>query len=571
MPKNPSWPAPVPGFTAPAAGEHPRLLFRTADLPALRAKAQTPEGKAILARLRSLLGGDGEAYTTVKSPANKPYSMGDKAWLVDQRPGCLTMGHAAGYGLLYQVTGEAKYAQNGLKAFEDYMAGVRDRDDRYALVNPGGELRTGASWGSIALGYDLCASGWSEADRKRAAAALAGAKGDNFDLQKVVTKPKYGPAKNHTGGIVSSGIVAAALLGDPGAEAVQAGWLDANFDQVTGMFTKGFGDGGWYAEGQGASHVSSNTMLCTWLKASKVACGKDFITPRPNAQWLTLRWVFELIPIDGAAQYPLRSAADSSYGTDVFERDGISHGGQFAEGFGAVEAKYLPALLWVYRNTLEPYEHDKRVWAKTADPTVYLGTGEKSWDCFIYPHKAVQAFINWPIGIEPANPATVMPRVMRDSIHGYYGVRSGWKDGDDCLMTALLGCGPKDGYTPKDFPVIVWGFGRKFTLGRFTAASAGDWKPKADGSGMVLAVEGKVLAADVSGASGCPMLIVTAGIDGSGDGKILHSVPVEVGELKLTIHTLANGPHPAVKAEGATITVGGQTVTVANGSVSFAR
>ena len=40
------WPADVAGWKAPAAGEHPRLLFRKADLPELKKRAQTPEGKA---------------------------------------------------------------------------------------------------------------------------------------------------------------------------------------------------------------------------------------------------------------------------------------------------------------------------------------------------------------------------------------------------------------------------------------------------------------------------------------------------------------------------------------------
>ncbi len=55
------WPAPVPGWKAPKPGEHPRLLFRKADIPALRERAKTPEGQAILKRLRQQLNGsDGQ-------------------------------------------------------------------------------------------------------------------------------------------------------------------------------------------------------------------------------------------------------------------------------------------------------------------------------------------------------------------------------------------------------------------------------------------------------------------------------------------------------------------------------
>jgi len=39
------WYARVKGFKPPAAGEHPRLLFRKSDLPALRKKAKTPRAR----------------------------------------------------------------------------------------------------------------------------------------------------------------------------------------------------------------------------------------------------------------------------------------------------------------------------------------------------------------------------------------------------------------------------------------------------------------------------------------------------------------------------------------------
>ena len=47
---------PVAGFTPVAPGEHPRLLFRKTDLSSLRQKAETPDGKAILCRLRKTTG-----------------------------------------------------------------------------------------------------------------------------------------------------------------------------------------------------------------------------------------------------------------------------------------------------------------------------------------------------------------------------------------------------------------------------------------------------------------------------------------------------------------------------------
>ena len=36
------WPKPIDGHQPITAGEHPRLFFRKVDLPALRARAETP-------------------------------------------------------------------------------------------------------------------------------------------------------------------------------------------------------------------------------------------------------------------------------------------------------------------------------------------------------------------------------------------------------------------------------------------------------------------------------------------------------------------------------------------------
>ena len=71
------WYTSITGYQPPKPGEYPRLLFRQSDLPALRQKAKTPEGQAILRRLRYLLdGAEGEAMTTVFSEATHAYMEG---------------------------------------------------------------------------------------------------------------------------------------------------------------------------------------------------------------------------------------------------------------------------------------------------------------------------------------------------------------------------------------------------------------------------------------------------------------------------------------------------------------
>ncbi len=132
-PVDPSpWPAEVSDFKAPAAGEHPRLLFRRDDLPALREKAKTPEGQAIIKRLRATLNGtDGETMPTIYNGSsrayegNKPNSAAEvkkddakkddsknndkDAGKSQEMPlGAYSFSHVAGYGLLYQLTGDKK-------------------------------------------------------------------------------------------------------------------------------------------------------------------------------------------------------------------------------------------------------------------------------------------------------------------------------------------------------------------------------------------------------------------------------------------------------------------------------
>ncbi len=122
------WHVPVAGHVPIVAGEHPRLLFRRSDLSTLRAKATTPEGQAILRRLRLLLdGANGETMTTRLNPA----TTFDQASKTPPLDGTYTIGHAAGYGLLFQLTGDPKFVEFRRECFERALAGTRDRDEGF--------------------------------------------------------------------------------------------------------------------------------------------------------------------------------------------------------------------------------------------------------------------------------------------------------------------------------------------------------------------------------------------------------------------------------------------------------
>jgi hypothetical protein len=157
------WPSKVVKFQEVAPGEHPRLLFRKSDLPALRAKAKTPEGEAIINRLRVQLDG-AKGDSMPKLPSGQPNTNenakdGDDA---NVTVGLYTLSHVAGYGLIYQLTGDKKYADLGRKCMELALKGQRDRDGRYSFRKPDGALRAGPSIGWYALGPagPRLADGW---------------------------------------------------------------------------------------------------------------------------------------------------------------------------------------------------------------------------------------------------------------------------------------------------------------------------------------------------------------------------------------------------------------------------
>jgi hypothetical protein len=120
-------PATLTDHTAPQPGEHPRLLVRKSQIPALRQKAQTPWGQQMIERLKKA--------TDLKS------------------------GQAVAQGLLYVLTGEKEYAD---KARELIDGDWRGWSTTSGVVHegPARALHT-------ALAYDLVYDTCDEAFRKR--------------------------------------------------------------------------------------------------------------------------------------------------------------------------------------------------------------------------------------------------------------------------------------------------------------------------------------------------------------------------------------------------------------------
>ena len=527
------WPKPVPGHVPVQPGEHPRLLFRRSDLPALKARARTPAGKAILKRLMDILSSDlGDQIER----AIKDEDAGARA------TSNYTLSHPAGFGLLYHLTGNKRYADLAREAMDKALSGVRDPDERYSFRKPNGALRAGPSLGLTALGYDLCYDGWHEDYRRKVCRAIAEYnEGANASLPELVRGSRHMPASNHWGMQVGGGALGAlAVMGDPGAEAVPMDELLAQSRKaMIRNVTEGFGDHGWFAEGDGTGVMASHIVYLAAIQAWRVAGGLDFAAPRPNCRWPVLKFVLQTIPRGDQPDFPKRGA----YPHNVWSRDGMSGPGTFCEGFGVVHDYEKPALLWLYNRVSRKLDVDAGAPFETAS---------------CYPHRAVLSFVNWPFGMDELDPAECIPRAIRDEKFGFYACRNRFKDENDILVTLQTQNTRGWHRANTDASVWIWGLGKKEKWGAFRAKAA-YWQPAADGSMILAGGDGTHLAVDFSGASGADAMLVMAG-PGAGEGT-----KVEVGGTVFALKFVTSGAEPDVRVQGDKIVVGKQTVAIEDG------
>ncbi len=537
------------GHVPPAPGEHPRLFFRRDRLEELKARAKTPEGRAILTRLRKTLnGGDGQSLPAVRNPMTSAYGKqgGPKPRKTELPVGAYSISHAAGYGFLYQLTAERKYAALGRQCFERAFAGTRDRDReaRYSWKRPGGALRAGPSLGWYAAGYDLCCDGWDEEFRKEVARAIMNYdEGKHCSLPELARGSRHMPASNHWGMQVGgAGLALLAIMNDPGVDMKKIEpLLEQNAKAMVLNMTKGFGDHGWFPEGDGTGSMSSQIAFIPALQAWRTAGGRDFISPRPNAPWMTLKWIFLTVPRDGKPDFPCRGA----YPHNVWDRDGISGAGYFCEGFGGVREIHTPALLWFYNRHFAARDAENGTPFDTPSP---------------YPHHAILSFVNWPFGTEERNPAACLPRTVGDTTYGFYMCRNRWKDADDIVVSVQT-------YSTRGWhrarstgAVFVWGLGKKSKWGHLRNGLS-YFRPAADGSASMRSGDGTCLAVDFSGACGAPAMLVMCGRGAPRDGR------VTAGDVAFAFRFLTRGKPPEPAVAGDKIVIDKQAVRFADGHI----
>jgi hypothetical protein len=504
-----SWPVSIEGFVAPKPGEHPRLLFRKDDVADLRAKAKTAVGKAMIERLKYLLGG-GEAMPTEFNP-NPPLNIGPKG-PAQLKPGAFTVNHAAGFGLLYQLTGEKKYADLARKCLDKVFEGQVDRDERYSWTHPGTGFRLSGVLQGVSIAYDLCYDGWDEEYRREVAKEIQtnaprkyNGKGGPFTLEELAKGSKYPPSSNHYGAYLSGpGFAALALKGDPGADDKRLEKILKTVESsMRTVMTRAYGDRGWFGEGTGSDKTACFPGLVGLMQSMRIAHGKDWCEGAPNGRHVILTRALELTNAPDMVARPPRGLY--AHGTDSFyggrratyrDSGGWSSDGLFSIGLGALPDRYKPGMKWIYQNFVEP----------DTDPT------ERIYEARIDPLHAVYAFVNWPLDVEAENPEKAFPLAIHDSVHGYVLARSGFSvDRNEVLFTGLCRKGPT-GYHKTRAPQDVWVWFRDYRIhmGQFSRRGISNWKAGSDGSAM-FTNSGNVWAIDYSGAAGCEGAIAAMG------------------------------------------------------------
>jgi hypothetical protein len=554
-------PAPVTNFTPVRPGEHPRLFFREAERPALRKRAQSPEGQVILARCKKYLGIEGNPEVAY------------------------TLWHGAGAGFLFQMTGDKKYADLAREHVQKALDGAIDKDKRYSFRRPSEPLRAGPSISAIAMAYDLCYEGWEPAFRKTVCEALmnydepTGKGGPRVGLERMAVTPyNPNPVSNHFAlQVGGAGLTVLAIKGDDGADDAKLAKYQEGVDKAARkVLTMDFGQTGYFHEHAGPGVIATSWTFIPWLQAQRVCAGRDWISASSAAEWISLRFVMETLPTELGPQYTNptggKLVAGGGYGTQQLIQNGGHHAAYFCEGFGAIRPERKPAMRWVYDHFVQPAEaklYPNDVEARGA-----------SFDIFNYPHRALFALVNWPWDMPPENPEKTMPKAVGDPVMGQYLFRNRWQDADDTIVAVLFGARTTDGDARR---CMVWGQGEQLVFGniapsvenasvKYSRAKIDLFEPRIDGSGVVSA-GGNAIGVDFSKASGAEAVVVMVGPGASGgkSGSRSKVSSVTAGGTSFSILTISGGAHPEPKADGDQITLGGQSISFDGKKIVFTK
>ncbi len=506
------------------AGGHPRLVFGAGDVGALRDRAATEEGRAVMARLEALLRAE---------------------------PTAIDAGfHAAGHGMMHQLTGDASHARRARGLVDQVIADKllhETKDGPVALW--GGDykmiIRTDPAVG-VALAYDLCCDAWDETYRRGIAAALdakakqllrGGGQGWNASLMS-----------NWSANVgAAAGLTAMAAAGDDGAPDAAATLAQAK-RKVDGYLEAAVGTRGWVQESWIYYRYPLGHHLLPFLRCYRQAVDGEGYKGGP-ADWYALLFAHAMSAEPCERYVPMVNGGRA-------EASNHFRSGEMVMGYALLPPRVRPGALWMMRRR-------------------YGLEGDGTFDITL-PHHAVFALADWPVGEAAVNPAQVVPRVWEDERKGLCLFRDRWRDGDDfvacfdmCLNTeggtgrprcaggfAVVGLGQRWAVsrTMKRSPRGAFNVVQMDEMAEDASGHRLDFAGEDDGSGVVsvdlsdvYGVEAgqavRSFAADYSGHCGAPGLFVVADrIEKGGGVWRMHTAGrVEAAEDGFVIETAEEG------------------------------
>jgi hypothetical protein len=370
-------------YQAIAPREHPRLIFRAEEIPLLKQKAQTSQGKVIINNLKKALA------TEIQYDGYVP-----------------TGGyHAAGHCFLSLLKDNPTSAE---KAWQIVTK---------SMTNPGKRLLEHSPIvAGVALAYDLCYNQWNETQQRQVNQWLT------LQTLKLIggDSPKngwnsYAWSNWNARARGAAGLAAMAILNEPKHYYPQDNpffrqpqdvekLLEIAQRNVIRYFDTAIGDRGIGTEGDHYTTEPLRLTILPFLQAYRNVQGID-IAPS-KTQWFLPFYLTRSLPIDGELTI-------NTYGRHRFSPPPSFYG----IGLPTVADKFLPGVLWF----LERY-----------DPQSTYGVSAD------LPISAIYALQGYPENPQIINPAQLWERVIVDQQKGFYSFRNQWRDKSDITASIYL-------------------------------------------------------------------------------------------------------------------------------------
>lgn len=298
-----AWRQKVAGFTAPKAGEHPRLAFREADIDALKARAKTPEGQQIIKRI------------------NATMNVG-KAQGSTQYEGY----NAAGKAFLFHLDGDPAHAEAArLLLVQRILAFPANK--RLSSYERAARLM------GVAMAYDVGYDAWDADFRKRVAGWL---QAQSEELLAATVLPGLDNRRDRWHTILRGAVAMAsmAMLGDPEADDRAAERLAIARRSIKHYLDDAVGDGGFDPLGDTAQLIALCHGLLPVMQASRITLGEE-LTAHPHFQWVYPLLVARIVPGAGMPTFGPGAAPEDITGF-------------LALGMSSVPDKFKPAVMWLF-------------------------------------------------------------------------------------------------------------------------------------------------------------------------------------------------------------------------------